>query len=281
VTDRVVRTDHTGAGNDLVLLGDAGLARVDHHRHCDAATRAGGATMATSHATTPTVQTAGYQTVIGAGSLVVGPLIMAVGDLLHPDETWDMLGQAVIVVEQATRWYLAHLLLLVGGVLFVPGLLTLTDLAAARRPRVGYIARILLVIGLAGMSAVFVAEMMVGRFGSLGVVVTEQFLGTMFSGPIAGVLMPVTLSFFLGAAMLAASLIAGSGPLRWPAAVLLAGTLLVLAEIISGQVLLSQIGNLLAWGASAAFALLLVRGEADAPAGTGAGEALRVGTTAD
>ena len=77
--------------------------------------------------------------------------------------------------------------------------------------------------------------------------------------------------------MLAVPLIAGSGPLRWPAAVLLIGTLLVLAEIISSQVLLSQIGNLLIWAASAAFAWLLVRGEADARAATGAGEAIPAG----
>jgi hypothetical protein len=79
----------------------------------------------------------GYQTVIGAASLAIGPLVMAVGDLLHPQETSDITGQAAIIVEHATRWYLAHLLLLIGLVLFVPGLLTLTNLAAASRPRGG------------------------------------------------------------------------------------------------------------------------------------------------
>jgi hypothetical protein len=69
----------------------------------------------------------------------------------------------------------------------------------------------------------------------------------------------------------------GPGPLRWPAVVFLAGTVLVLAEIVSSQVLLSQIGNLLIWGGSAAFAWLLVRGEVGAPAGAGAGEALPAG----
>jgi hypothetical protein len=59
--------------------------------------------------------------------------------------------------------------------------------------------------------------------------------------------------------------------------VLLAGTLLILAEILSSQVLLSQIGNFLVWGGSAAFAWLLVRGEAGAPAGARAGQALPAG----
>src|SRR5262245_54267071 len=78
----------------------------------------------------------GYQTMIGAASLAVGPLVMTVGDLLHPQETSDISAQAAIVVEHATRWYLAHLLLFIGLVVFVPGLLTLTNLAAATRPRV-------------------------------------------------------------------------------------------------------------------------------------------------
>jgi len=233
--------------------------------------------MATSRTATTIAQGRGYQTLIGAASLAVGPLVMAVGDLLHPKETADIGGQAAIVVQQATRWYLAHLLLLVGLVLFVPGLLTLADLAVARRPRVGYAARVLMVIGVGGASAIFVAEMLAGRLGSLGVAATETFLETMFSGPIAGPMLPVALAFFVAAAVFAMPLIAGPGPLRWPAVVFLVGTLLVLAEILSSQVLLSQIGNFLIWGGSAAFAWLLVRGEAGAPARAAAGQALPAG----
>ncbi len=218
-----------------------------------------------------------YQILIGAASLAVGPLVMAVGELLHPKETSNISGQAAIIVEQATRWYLAHLLLLIGLVLFVPGLLALADLAAARRPRVGYAARVLLVIGVAGSAAIFVAEMLAGRLGSLGAAATEDFLDTMFSGPIAAPMIPVALAFFVGAAVFAVPLIAGSEPLRWPAVVFLVGTLLVLAEVASSQVLLSQIGSVLIWSGSVAFAWLLVRGEVGAPAGAGAGEALPAG----
>jgi hypothetical protein len=219
----------------------------------------------------------GYQRVIGAASLAVGPLVMAIGDLLHPQETSDISGQAAIIVEQATRWYLAHLLLFIGLVLFVPGLLTLTNLAAARRPRVGYAARTLTVIGVGGTAAIFVAEMLAGRLGSVGAAATEEFLDTMFSGPIAGPMLPVALAFFAGAAVFAVPLIVDSGPLRWPAMILLTGVLLVLAEIISSQVLLSQVGNLLVWGGGVGIAWLLVRGEVGAPAGARAGKALPAG----
>ena len=233
--------------------------------------------MARSRGATAIAQEGGYQTLIGAASLAIGPLVMAVGDLLHPKETADVSGQAAIVAEQATRWYLVHLLLFIGLVLFVSGLLTLADLATARRPRVGYAARVLILTGAAGVSAVFVAEMLAGRLAAGGAAATEDLLDTMFSGPIAGPMVPVMLAFFVGAAVFAVPLIADSGPLRWPAAVLLVGTLLILAEVISSQVLLSQIGNVLVWSASAAFAWLVVRGEVGAPAGAGAGEVLPAG----
>ena len=232
--------------------------------------------IATSRVGTAIAQRGGHRT-LGVVSLAVGPLIMAVGDLLHPKETADLGRQAAIVAAQATRWYLAHLLLFIGLVVFVPGLLLLADLAAARRPRVGSAARVLLVIGIGGTSAIFVAEMLAGRFGSLGAAATEELLEAMFSGPVAGPMLAAALALFLGAAVFAAPLIAGGGPLRWPAVALQVGTLLVLAEILSSQVLLSQIGNLLIWSGSAAIAWLLVRGEVGAPAGAGAGRRLPAG----
>jgi hypothetical protein len=108
------------------------------------------------------------------------------------------------------RWYLEHLLLLIGLVLFVPGLLTLTGLAAARRPQVGYAARVLMVIGVGGTAA-SVAEMLAGRLGALGPAATQEFLDTMFSRPIAGPLLPVALAFFVSAAVFAVPLIVDAG----------------------------------------------------------------------
>jgi hypothetical protein len=210
----------------------------------------------------------GHENQIGAASLAVGPMVMAIGDLLHPKETADISAQAAIVVEHATRWYIAHLLLLIGLVLFVPGLLTLTNIAAAKRPPAGYLARVLLVIGVAAAAATFLAEMLAGRLGADNAAATNDLLDAMFSAPIAGPMIPLMLTLFVGTAVAAVPLIVASGPLRPPAAVLLAGTLLILAEIISSQVLLSQIGNLLVWGGSAAIARVLLHGDLGTPART-------------
>ena len=50
-------------------------------------------------------------------SLVLGPLLMSIGDLLHPEERMLPAEQIAIVVDHASRWYTAHLLLYVGMLL--------------------------------------------------------------------------------------------------------------------------------------------------------------------
>ena len=48
-----------------------------------------------------------YRTLISAASLVAGPLIMSIGDLLHPEERMAPAEQMAILVEDASRWYTA------------------------------------------------------------------------------------------------------------------------------------------------------------------------------
>jgi hypothetical protein len=48
-----------------------------------------------------------YRTLIAAASLVAGPLLMAIGDLLHPEERMAPAEQIAILVDQASRWYTA------------------------------------------------------------------------------------------------------------------------------------------------------------------------------
>jgi len=76
---------------------------------------------------------------IGVASLIVGPALMSIGDLLHPAETWDGPAQVAIIAETASRWFTAHLLLLIGLLLFVPGILLLTDLVERRWPSSAYV----------------------------------------------------------------------------------------------------------------------------------------------
>jgi hypothetical protein len=84
----------------------------------------------------------------------------------------------------------------------------------------------------------------------------------MFSEPMLAAVGPAMLAFFVGTAVFAVPLIRAGGALRWPAGAILIGVLLILTEILSAQVLLSQIGNVLAFLGSATAAWLLLHGAA-------------------
>jgi len=204
-----------------------------------------------------------YRTLIAAASLIAGPLLMAIGDLLHPQERMAPSEQAVILADHASRWYAAHLLLFDGILLFIPGLLALAALTEARRPALGYMARILVLVGVAATVAIFVAEMLIGRYvldGADPAAVTA-LLESMFSAPMAVAVGPAMLAFFVGTAAFAIPLVRAGGRLGWAAALILTGVLLVLAEILSARVIFSQIGNFVAFAGSSMVAWLILRGD--------------------
>jgi len=209
-----------------------------------------------------------YRTRLGAASAILGPALMSVGDLLHPAESWDTAVQVAILTSSASRWYAAHLLLFIGMLLFVPGILELSRLGAVRRPVAADAARILLVISVGALSAVFVFEMLLGRFVSEGAdhAAAVTLLATFQSSWLFGVLAPGLLAFFVGIALFVRSLAPLTPSLRWPAYAFAFGAILILGEIILSQVLLSQIGNVLMLVGGIGFARLLLRGQHHVPA---------------
>ena len=206
-----------------------------------------------------------YRTVIGATSLIVGPALMSIGDLFHPAESWAAAAQVAILAESASRWYVAHLLLFVGMLLFIPGILALTRVAGHRRPAAGYVARLLLLASVGALSAVFVFEMVLGHFISAGAgkEAAVALLETFQSAAIFGALMPGLLAFFIGTAFAVVPLASTQGPFRLPALGFGLGAILILGEITLAKVLLSQIGNIMMLVAGTGFARSLLRSGGD------------------
>ena len=202
-----------------------------------------------------------YSSAVSAASLILGPLLMTVGDGIHPKENNDAADQAAIIVEHASRWYASHLLLFIGLLVLIPGILALASLTAERRQVVGYAARVLTLMGVAAFSAVFVAEMLIGRYVADGADVSAatDLLETFQSGRVLGVVMIGGVAFFSGVAAFAIPLVMTGQQFRWPALAFILGALLILAEIISAEVLLSQIGNFVLLAAGVVFAWLIVQ----------------------
>jgi len=204
-----------------------------------------------------------YRTLIAAASLIGGPLLMSIGDLIHPEERMNSAEQIAILVDHASRWYRAHLLLFIGMMVSIPGLLALSSITAERKPVAGYAARILTLIGAAALASIFVAEMLIGLLVTDGgdSAAATHLLEITLSGPIVAAVIPGLLAFFVGIAVFAGPLLKAGGKLRGIAALYSIGALLILAEIISAQVLLSQIGNILIFCGGTATAWLILQGE--------------------
>ena len=186
-----------------------------------------------------------FRTKIGAASLIVAPALMSVGDLMHPPESWDVPTQVAIIAAAATRWYLAHLLLFVGLLLFVPGILVVTKTVARHRPAIAYASRLLVLASVGALSAVFGFEMVEGGFAARADHAAAVALLETFNSRVLVALTPGLLAFFVGTGLFVVPLASSGGPLRWPAVCFGLGALLILGEIITAQVILSQVGNVL------------------------------------
>jgi hypothetical protein len=200
-----------------------------------------------------------------ATSLVLGPLLMSIGDLLHPEERMLPAEQIAIVVDHASRWYTAHLLLYVGMLLFIPGFLALSTLTARLKPVQGYVARILMMIGTAGFASIITGEMLASRLvlDGVGNAAPISLWTNLFMGPVGAAVGPALLAFFVGTFMFAIPLLRGSERLRRPVALIVIGALFVLAEILTARVLFSQIGNVVVLFGSAEAAWLIARDPTD------------------
>lgn len=198
-------------------------------------------------------------------SLVIGPLLMSIGDLLHPEERMLPEDQIAIVAEHASRWYTAHLLLFIGMLLLVPGFLGFTALTARLKPVLGYAARVLMMMGVAGFAAVITGEMLASRLvlDGVGNAAPISLWTNLFMGPVVAVVGPALAAFFVGTLMAAIPLLRGSARLRRPIALIVIGVLLVLAEILTAQVVFSQIGNIAVLCGGAEVAWLLARSGSD------------------
>lgn len=85
---------------------------------------------------------------LAASSLIVAPLVLLAGELLHPPFELDSARQLAVVAANPDRWYLAHLLSLIGFALLVPAILGLTQLVGQRRAALADLGGTLALLGM-------------------------------------------------------------------------------------------------------------------------------------
>jgi hypothetical protein len=99
---------------------------------------------------------------LGGAALIAAPLVLLAAALTHPKETTDAPHQLQIAGGALNRWYVAHLLYVIGFALFVPAVLALGRRVRSAAPRAELWGTGLAVAGL---------------FASTGIVAVEGFGG--------------------------------------------------------------------------------------------------------
>jgi hypothetical protein len=123
-------------------------------------------------------------------------------------------------------------------------------------------------VGVAGISSIIAVEMLLARFAEEGgdAAATATLLDAMGSPAIIVPLAVVTLGLFIGAWLFAVPFMLDGDRLRWPATLVALGLVLILIEIVSAQVVFSQVGNVIAFFGSAWIGWLLLTEAIEAPA---------------
>lgn len=95
---------------------------------------------------------------LGGTALVIAPLVVLAAAALHPREVTDAARQLDIVASGLNRWYVAHLLYIVGFALFVPAVLAMGRRLRVSAPRLELWGTSLTVVGLVASAGLVAAE---------------------------------------------------------------------------------------------------------------------------
>lgn len=161
--------------------------------------------------------------------LMLAPLVLFVGEVLHPDNRSDAADQVGVVAGGIDRWYAAHLVLLAAFILLVPAVVGLAHLLHRHRPMAAFAGGGSALAGTLAVAALIGADGIAGYY-----VVREADASTaaaVWDGLMDGAgMVPVylvTLLFSIGLFVLALGLYRARTVAPWAAMALMAGAVLL------------------------------------------------------
>jgi hypothetical protein len=167
---------------------------------------------------------------LGGAALVVAPLLLLAGALVHPREVPDAGDQLRIAAGALNRWYVAHLLYVAATVAFVPAVLSLGRRLRDRAPGFELWGTGLAVVGLFCTAGLVAIEGFGGwQLAQLGdrQAATQAFDHLIHS---AGIVVPFAilgLALSVGLVVLAVGLHRASAAAPWVSSTLGAGAVLL------------------------------------------------------
>jgi hypothetical protein len=109
-----------------------------------------------------------FRKILAGLAMVLAPLVLLVGTILHPSVPADAAGEIGAVASGPGRWTAAHLLLLCSVVIGLPAVLGLMHMLRERRAAFGHLGGALALMGLLAFVGVLAIELVLGQMAGMG-----------------------------------------------------------------------------------------------------------------
>jgi len=176
--------------------------------------------------------------------LVLAPLGLLIGLLLHPAESMDAAKQLGIIASDADRWAMAHFIITGSAVVLAGAILGLAHLIHETRPGQAIFGGALGVIGAMSLCAVAFAEATyganMGRVGASGDVL-DVFSATA-AQPASYAILIGALMGPLGTVVLGSGIYGADAAPRWTAVALMLGGVCIIIGLPLGIMSLAIVG---------------------------------------
>ena len=109
-----------------------------------------------------------FRKMIAGVCMVVAPILLLVGMVIHPASDMDVATQVAAVADNLDAWYAAHLIALVSLVLTVPAVLGLMHMLREREVAFGHVGGGLAMVGLLAFVGLVAMELVIVGAGRAG-----------------------------------------------------------------------------------------------------------------
>jgi len=100
-----------------------------------------------------------FRKMVAGFCMMVAPLLVLVGEIVHPEIKSEAAAQFGVVAANADEWAMAHVILLAGTVLAVPAVLGLMHMLRERQVAFGHVGGGMALLGLMAIAGVIGIEM--------------------------------------------------------------------------------------------------------------------------
>jgi hypothetical protein len=206
-----------------------------------------------------------FRKTVGGVCLIVAPLALFVGTLVHPGFTDNAPALLRMISQHRDAWYLTHILGWAFVILMIPAIFTLIHLLGERQVALGHIGATLALVGVIGFAGIVTIFGFVG--GQMAIAGNQVQMAELFErlSHNAGVWIPVrgmTGALLPGFGCLAVALVRARAVPRWMPPTFAVGLVLFVLGMASGTTGAGILGTALMTIGMGSIGALVLRQEA-------------------